>query len=72
MRIIIQETATVSSTAVDYTKASAPKQREWTAQNLGIELGEEGQREKRADWEEKHGRFIEFNNVKDLLSNLHS
>jgi len=28
--------------------------------------------EKRADWEEKHGRFAEFDNVKDLLSNLHS
>jgi hypothetical protein len=28
--------------------------------------------EKRADWEQKHGRFIEFDNVKDLLSNLHS
>ena len=28
--------------------------------------------ENRADWEERHGRFVEFNNVKDLLSNLHS
>lgn len=28
--------------------------------------------ESRADWEESHGRFVEFNDVKDLLSNLHS
>ena len=28
--------------------------------------------EKRADWEESHGRFVEFSDVKDLLSNLHS
>ena len=28
--------------------------------------------EKRADWEESHGCFVEFNNVKDLLSNLNS
>ena len=28
--------------------------------------------EKRADWEESHGRFLEFNDIKDLLSNLHS
>ncbi len=28
--------------------------------------------ENRADWEERHGRFREFSNVKDLLSYLHS
>ncbi len=28
--------------------------------------------ERRADWEENHGRFVEFSDVKDLLSNLHS
>ena len=28
--------------------------------------------EKRADWEGSHGRFAEFSDVKDLLSNLHS
>ena len=28
--------------------------------------------EKRADWEKSHGRFVEFSDVKDLLSNLHS
>jgi len=28
--------------------------------------------ENRADWEESHGRFVEFSNVKDLLSYLHS
>ena len=28
--------------------------------------------ERRADWEESHGRFVEFSDVKDLLSNLHS
>ena len=28
--------------------------------------------EKRADWEENHGRFMEFSDVKDLLSDLHS
>ena len=28
--------------------------------------------ERRADWEESHGRFMEFSDVKDLLSNLHS
>ena len=28
--------------------------------------------ERRADWEEMHGRFVEFGNVKDLLSDLHS
>ena len=28
--------------------------------------------EKRADREESQGRFIEFGNVKDLLSDLHS
>lgn len=28
--------------------------------------------EKRADWEENHSRFMEFNDVKDLLSDLHS
>ena len=27
--------------------------------------------EMRADWEESHGRFVEFNDVKDLLSDLH-
>jgi hypothetical protein len=28
--------------------------------------------EKRADWEQQHGCFIEFNNLTDLLSDLHS
>ena len=28
--------------------------------------------EQRADWEENHSRFMEFSDVKDLLSNLHS
>lgn len=28
--------------------------------------------ENRADWEERHGHFMEFSDVKDLLSNLHS
>jgi len=28
--------------------------------------------ERRADWEETHGRFVEFSNIKDLLSYLHS
>lgn len=28
--------------------------------------------ERRADWEESHGCFVEFSDVKDLLSNLHS
>jgi len=28
--------------------------------------------ERRADWEESHGRFVEFSDVNDLLSNLHS
>jgi len=28
--------------------------------------------EKRADWEETHGRFVEFGDIKDLLSDLHS
>ncbi len=28
--------------------------------------------ERRADWEEKHGRFAEFGDVKDLLSDLHA
>lgn len=28
--------------------------------------------EQRADWEENHGRFMEFSDVKDLLSDLHS
>lgn len=28
--------------------------------------------ERRADWEEGHGRFVEFSNIKDLLSDLHS
>lgn len=28
--------------------------------------------EKRADWEEIHGHFAEFTDVKDLLSDLHS
>ncbi len=28
--------------------------------------------ERRADWEESHGRFVEFSDVKDLLSDLHS
>ncbi len=28
--------------------------------------------EKRADWEGSHGHFVEFSDVKDLLSNLHS
>ena len=28
--------------------------------------------ERRADWEESHGRFVEFSNIKDLLSYLHS
>jgi len=28
--------------------------------------------ERRADWEEKHGRFMEFTDVRDLLSDLHS
>lgn len=28
--------------------------------------------EKRADWEEKHGHFVEFTNLKDLLLDLHS
>jgi|GEM_PF-6858566 len=28
--------------------------------------------ERRADWEESHGRFVEFGDVKDLLSDLHS
>jgi hypothetical protein len=37
MRLEIQETATIS-VAADYKKASKPVQREWTAQNLGIEL----------------------------------
>ncbi len=27
--------------------------------------------ERRADWEESHGHFVEFSDVKDLLSNLH-
>jgi len=27
--------------------------------------------ERRADWEENHGRFANFNNVKELLSDLH-
>ena len=28
--------------------------------------------ERRAVWEESHSRFVEFGNVKDLLSDLHS
>lgn len=28
--------------------------------------------ERRADWEESHSRFSEFNNVKDLLLDLHT
>ena len=28
--------------------------------------------ESRADWEEQHGRFVEFGGVKDLLLDLHS
>lgn len=28
--------------------------------------------ERRANWEESHGRFVEFGDVKDLLSDLHS
>ncbi len=28
--------------------------------------------EKRADWEESHGRFAEFGNLNDLLADLHS
>ena len=28
--------------------------------------------EGRADWEENHGRFVEFGDVKDLLLDLHS
>ncbi len=28
--------------------------------------------ERRADWEENHGRFVEFGDIKDLLSDLHS
>ncbi len=28
--------------------------------------------EQRADWEESHGHFVEFNDVKDLLSDLHA
>ena len=28
--------------------------------------------EKRADWEENHGHFVEFSDVKGLLSDLHS
>ncbi|MDP2932192.1 MAG: hypothetical protein Q8O05_06845 [Chloroflexota bacterium] len=28
--------------------------------------------ERRADWEENHGRFVEFGDVKDLLLDLHS
>lgn len=28
--------------------------------------------ERRANWEENHGHFVEFSNVKDLLSDLHS
>jgi hypothetical protein len=28
--------------------------------------------EKRADWEETHSRFVEFGDIKDLLSDLHS
>jgi len=27
---------------------------------------------RRADWEENHGRFVEFGDVKDLLLDLHS
>ncbi len=28
--------------------------------------------ERRADWEETRGHFVEFSNVEDLLSDLHS
>jgi hypothetical protein len=28
--------------------------------------------ERRADWEENHSRFVEFRDVKDLLSDLRS
>ena len=28
--------------------------------------------EERADWEENHGHFVEFSDVRDLLSDLHS
>jgi hypothetical protein len=28
--------------------------------------------ERRADWEQSHGRFVEFGDVKGLLSDLHS
>jgi len=28
--------------------------------------------EQHADWEEKHNRFMEFSDVKDLLADLHS
>jgi len=38
MRIEVQETATISLAAADYKKAPKPTQRQWTAQNLGIEL----------------------------------
>ena len=27
---------------------------------------------RRADWEETHSRFVEFGDIKDLLSDLHS
>jgi len=38
MQLEIQETATASLTATDYKRALKSEQREWTIQNLGIEL----------------------------------
>jgi hypothetical protein len=39
---------------------------------VGLEVFNWEAAERRADWEESHGRFVEFSNIKDLLSYLHS
>ena len=39
---------------------------------VGLEVFNWEAAERRADWEEGHSRFAEFNDVKDLLSDLHA
>jgi hypothetical protein len=40
MPLKIQETTTISVASTDYKKALKPEQKEWTVQNLGINLEE--------------------------------
>lgn len=39
---------------------------------VGLEVFNWEAAERRADWEKRHSRFVEFSDVNDLLSDLHT